>query len=489
MQMLEHPNVLKLVDFFENHINLHLVLELCSGGEVFQQIEKQGTLTEGDAAAVMRQTFAALQHCHKQGVCHRDLKPQNLLLKAPAAHLSRAQLKIVDFGASAIYETGRSMSELIGTVSYMAPEVFQSHYTEACDVWSMGVILFQMLSGRKPFGNRRDIQLGKFSCQALLHGNISQEAIDLVRMLMVVEPRHRAGIEQALQHPWMSPKTGHRFGHNPHSRPISMEALGHIAKFNRASATERQLVKAMVDGLHLEGCTDLQKQFASLDANKDGSISADELLAATAPLGPELHARVGSILSGNDIDGDDLLSYAEFLSAAMLRALHEQDELAAGPVLSERDIAAARAVGGDANDDGALTESEVFAMGLASEAAQRHQGDWMSATQRLASPPAMSKSRSPHHSPQMTTLPRGLVLEQEVANAEAVVRDLVAECHEAQRQHRLGKMRYKLMQKQKSILESLTKVLLFMEGASPSKNQALHSRARVAFAQAKELFS
>ena len=123
MQMLDHPNVLQLVDFFENHINLHLVIELCTGGEVFQQIEKQGSLTEGDAAAVMRQTLAALSHCHQHGVCHRDLKPQNLLIKTPAAHISSAQLKIVDFGASAVYSPGHSMREVIGTVSYMAPEV------------------------------------------------------------------------------------------------------------------------------------------------------------------------------------------------------------------------------------------------------------------------------------------------------------------------------------------------------------------------------
>ena len=128
----------------------------------------------------------------------------------------------------------------------------------------MGVILFQMLSGHKPFKNRRDIQLGRFSCQPLIHGNISQEATDLIRTLLVSDPRHRATIEQALKHPWMAPKPGHRYGHNPHNRHISLEALSQICKYNRASATERMLVKAVVDSLSFDGHRDLQQQFQAL---------------------------------------------------------------------------------------------------------------------------------------------------------------------------------------------------------------------------------
>jgi len=129
MQMLDHPHVLKIVDFFESVNMLHLVIELCTGGELFEQIEKEGQLTEGDASAVMRQTLDALQHCHQRNIVHRDLKPQNLLLKTDTASLATASLKIVDFGVSAIYSPGHTLHKVIGTVSYMAPEVFKGNYT------------------------------------------------------------------------------------------------------------------------------------------------------------------------------------------------------------------------------------------------------------------------------------------------------------------------------------------------------------------------
>ena len=146
MRKLSHPNVLELYDFYENPRHLHLALELCTGGEVFEKIVAQrGGLTEPDAARVLRQALGAVEHCHARRVVHRDLKPQNLLLKKSVDHVRDTDVKLCDFGVSRLGPEGGpvgdaaegTLHELIGSVPYIAPEVFARSYGPQCDLWSL----------------------------------------------------------------------------------------------------------------------------------------------------------------------------------------------------------------------------------------------------------------------------------------------------------------------------------------------------------------
>ena len=187
---------------------MHLALELCSGGEVFEKIAEG--MTECDAANITYQTLLAIRHCHDNNIVHRDLKPQNLLLKFPVHNLDNAHLKVVDFGASLVYTdvTKRrgGIHEVMGTISYMAPEVFMARtkgYDYHCDLWSVGVILFQMITGEKPFANKLDIQNCNFNFNAPEWSRVSAQCKSMVSRLMEYDTFKRLNATEALSHPWI----------------------------------------------------------------------------------------------------------------------------------------------------------------------------------------------------------------------------------------------------------------------------------------------
>jgi calcium-dependent protein kinase len=147
-QDLKHPNIISLVDVFEEARYLHIVSELCTGGELFDRITAMGHYTEADAANVLSQILRAIAHCHQHNVCHRDLKPENILFATPDAD---STLKVIDFGLSFVFHTGETMFDRVGTPFYIAPEVLRRSYGVECDMWSIGVIMYILLCGYPPF--------------------------------------------------------------------------------------------------------------------------------------------------------------------------------------------------------------------------------------------------------------------------------------------------------------------------------------------------
>ena len=129
---------------------------MCTGGELFERLSQEKTLKEDDAANVMKQLLSAIVYCHSSHVVHRDLKPENLLLDTPEKD---ARIKVIDFGTSQIFNPSKKMTTKIGTPYYIAPEVLTKSYTEKCDVWSCGVILYILLCGHPPFIGRNDAEI------------------------------------------------------------------------------------------------------------------------------------------------------------------------------------------------------------------------------------------------------------------------------------------------------------------------------------------
>ena len=157
-----HENIVNLYETYEDHWSFHLVMEWCKGGELLPYITSIKFFSEARAAMIFRQMAAAVEHCHRSGICHRDLKPENFLLAEQATAKGDVHVKLCDFGIAAILpdkddETKDDMDELAGTCYYMAPEVADENnlnaYTRRCDCWSLGVILYLIISGRHPFGD------------------------------------------------------------------------------------------------------------------------------------------------------------------------------------------------------------------------------------------------------------------------------------------------------------------------------------------------
>ncbi|KAF2594151.1 hypothetical protein F2Q70_00045432 [Brassica cretica] len=144
----DHPNVVKLKATYEDNENVHLVMELCEGGELFDRIVARGHYTERAAATVARTIAEVVKMCHMNGVMHRDLKPENFLF---ANKKENSALKAIDFGLSVLFKPGERFTEIVGSPYYMAPEVLKRDYGPEVDVWSAGVILYILLCGVPPF--------------------------------------------------------------------------------------------------------------------------------------------------------------------------------------------------------------------------------------------------------------------------------------------------------------------------------------------------
>ncbi|XP_046619292.1 calcium/calmodulin-dependent protein kinase type 1 isoform X1 [Neodiprion virginianus] len=204
---LTHPNIVQLLETFEDKHKVYLVMELVTGGELFDRIVEKGSYTEKDASGLIRQVLEAVDYMHEQGVVHRDLKPENLLYYSPDED---SKIMISDFGLSKMEDSG-IMATACGTPGYVAPEVLaQKPYGKAVDVWSIGVISYILLCGYPPFYDENDANLfaqilrGEFEFDSPYWDDISDSAKDFIKKLMCVNVDERYTCKQALAHPWIS---------------------------------------------------------------------------------------------------------------------------------------------------------------------------------------------------------------------------------------------------------------------------------------------
>lgn len=205
---LNHPNIVKLVDVYDTPQAYMIVFEIMNGGELYDRICDKEQFTETEAASVLRPLVDALKYCHSQGVAHRDIKPENLLFEEEGDH---SLIKVADFGMAKIVDNSTNvMSTVCGTQAYLAPEVISNQkYDFACDIWSLGVVLYVMLCGYPPFDsdsneeNTKNIKGGIFSFPSPDWDNVSENAKDLVRKMLTPDPKLRITADKILTHPWL----------------------------------------------------------------------------------------------------------------------------------------------------------------------------------------------------------------------------------------------------------------------------------------------
>lgn len=210
LRSIKHKNVVSLEDFYETRTHYYLVMELVSGGELFDRILDRGVYTEKDASLVIRQVLEAVNYLHQNSVVHRDLKPENLLFYNQDEN---AKIMISDFGLSKMADHG-VMQTACGTPGYVAPEVLaQKPYSKAVDCWSIGVITYILLSGYPPFYDEKETRLfskimrAEYAFHSPYWDNISESAKDFIRNMLEKNPKMRFTSEQALRHPWIKGET------------------------------------------------------------------------------------------------------------------------------------------------------------------------------------------------------------------------------------------------------------------------------------------
>lgn len=203
---IDHPNIMKLFEYYQNEEAFFLISEYYEGGELLDYINKN-TITEQFAVKIMRQLLQAVSYLHCKRIIHRDIKPENLIFDSKGAD---AVLKLIDFGTSLKMATNERLHTALGTIYYVAPEVLFGNYDEKCDVWSCGVIMYILLSGRTPFESNNEaelvkkIKVGNFYFPAKEWSGVSQDAKHLIKRLLTFNPEKRPSAQAALGDEWFS---------------------------------------------------------------------------------------------------------------------------------------------------------------------------------------------------------------------------------------------------------------------------------------------
>ena len=215
LQEMKHDNIIQLVDVFEDAEYLHLVTDLCIGGELYDRIVKKkqsvavGCFAEDEAAQILYQVLKAVSYLHSQDVVHRDVKPENIVFET---NEKDSCIKLVDFGlARNHYQSSFEpyMTDVVGTPYFLAPEVLREKYDKSCDLWSVGVTAFVLLGGYPPFRGRNSratmelIKRGKFTFHSNHWKYVSKEGRDFISRLLKVNPKKRMSADEALNHPWI----------------------------------------------------------------------------------------------------------------------------------------------------------------------------------------------------------------------------------------------------------------------------------------------
>jgi len=250
MQQLKHTNVIKLFEIFDEPKKMMLVMELVTGGELFDRIVAKGSYTEKDAAGVIMQLCDALKYMHDKKIVHRDLKPENILYSTTDED---SPIKVADFGLARVISNKEMMKTACGTPGYVAPEVLKNkgYDSGAVDMWSTGVILYILLCGFPPFYEEElpalfeQILHARYDFPSPWWDNVSKEAKDLVKGLLTIDPVQRLTAEQVLQMPWVTgaPNTdlsgaqGAMKKYNA-TRKLKKAAMGLMAKHRMAKLME-----------------------------------------------------------------------------------------------------------------------------------------------------------------------------------------------------------------------------------------------------------
>lgn len=332
LRQMDHPNIIKLYEIFEDKKYYYIITEFLTGGELFEKITDEdfyGDFTEKDAANIMQQVFRGINYCHSNNVVHRDLKPENLLLESSVTTESLGgkksmKIKIIDFGTSQEFKIGskKKMEERYGTPYYIAPDVLNKSYNEKCDIWSLGVILYILLVGYPPFNGSDDkkiidaVKKGKFTLDEPEWDNVSEEAIDLVKKCLTYDPDKRVSAGEALDHAWFK-----KFAKGDKiSKSLAASALKNLKNFRAEQKLKQATLAYIVSQCLTKEETDkMEEIFASMDKDNNGMLDRDEIKEGYEehfgmPIDDE---ELDKIFNAIDADGSGSIDYSEFLIATM----------------------------------------------------------------------------------------------------------------------------------------------------------------------------
>ena len=317
---MDHPNIVKIFEFYNGEKEYYLIMEYCEGGELFDKIVKSN-LTEIQCAYIMYQIISAVNYCHKMKIIHRDLKPENILIKKDEDGFYR--VKVCDFGTSKAFKIGDTEKQLVGSAYYIAPEVIQKKYNLKCDLWSCGVIMFVLLTKKPPFGGRNDaiimqnIQIGKYKEHLL--DEYSPYAKELVALLLEKNIKKRINAEQALNHPWFDVFKCKDILTDIQDKDTIKRFIENLKNYKRGSIIQETALAFLVHNYpDLDEVVNACKLFGQIDKHGKGKITLNDFIEGLNKiLKKNMEEDAKKIFENLDEYSSGYLEYEMFIRAAI----------------------------------------------------------------------------------------------------------------------------------------------------------------------------
>ena len=298
LKKIDHPNIIKIFEFYFQNNNYYLITEYCNSGELYELVNDTH-FTETQVAYIMYQLFSAINYCHKMKIIHRDLKPENILIAKNNNKF--LDIKVCDFGTAQIFKKGDIQKETIGSLYYVAPEVIKKNYNFKCDLWSCGVIMYILLTRKLPFGGRTDEEVVSNIIYKSYNenrlANFSHEAQDLIRSLLEKDIDKRINAETALKHKFfINHKVKEMFNEIKDKNQIN-KFVTNLKQYKRKSILQETSIAYLIHNFpEKEEYIDACKLFNKIDLNDNGQITLDDL-----------HVGLSIILENDNLKDDDFV--------------------------------------------------------------------------------------------------------------------------------------------------------------------------------------
>lgn len=320
-----NPNVVKILDSFEDDKNIYLIMELCEGGTLLDRLLKNGRFTEKDAARFARTILDFVNYAQRMGIVHRDIKLENFLLTSKG---SDAVLKATDFGLSCFLPVKETRSDIVGTLHYTAPEVFLGSYAYPADIWSCGIVVYAMLSELLPFVHDDPHVLVKYILKAPIEMEegpwlaVSDPAKNFVKSMLERNPFKRATCEALLRHPWLEGEGVALQG------AIERPLMNRILKFGEQPRIKKLLYIDLIEMLPAEYKKGMTTLIGKIDMNKDGKIQVAELEKYYAFRSLNIKEDIASLMKAVDVNDCGYLEPNQLLAAVINVSVFQNSTMA-----------------------------------------------------------------------------------------------------------------------------------------------------------------